>query len=52
MAAFQFTLESRKGVKDVKVQRTDGLGHACMILREKYSFEEYRIINVAALPDE
>ena len=51
MASFTFTIESRVGVKDVEVRHTDGVGHACLILRKKYGFDDWRIVNVAALPD-
>ena len=52
MAAFTFTIESRDSIQSVKVRKTDGLRHARMILRKKYSFDEWRIVNIAALYDE
>ena len=51
LAAFTFTIESRDSIQSVKVHKTDGLRHTRMILRKKYSFDEWRIVNIAALYD-
>lgn len=47
MADYSFVLENVDGPQRVSVIDVDSLEHALLVVRKKYSFEEWRVINVA-----
>ena len=48
---YSFTIESEDEIKTVQVEAVYGLADARLLLREKYPFDQWRIINVAAVPE-
>jgi len=46
-ANYSFVLENENGPRTVKVTRVSSLEHALFVVRKKYSFKEWRVINVA-----
>ena len=48
--AYTVIVESRDRIKTVEILDVDGLEHAIDTLREKYSFDEWRIVNIASTP--
>ena len=49
MAAYEFFIESATSTRTVKVVSVEGKNHAVAALRRKYSFESWRIINMAVI---
>ena len=49
MPAFEILIESESGSKTIKVTEVDGPRHALQVLREKYPFRCWRVINMAAI---
>ena len=47
MKSFNVLIESRDELKTVRVFDCEGIGHAREVLRKKYSFDEWRIVNIA-----
>ena len=47
MPNYQILLESKKSVHTCNVNNADGIRHALHIVREKFKFEEWRVINIA-----
>ena len=47
---FTITIESKDEIIIVEIGRVEGLTDACRVLRQKYPFDQWRIINVAAVP--
>ena len=47
---FSVTIESVDEIRTVTIQCVYGLADAREILREKYPFDQWRIINIAAMP--
>ena len=48
---YSFTVESADEIKTVQVEAVYGLADARRLLREKYPYEQWRIINIAAVPE-
>ena len=48
---YSFTVESEDEIKTVQVEAVYGLGDAREVLRQKYPYEQWRIINIAAVPE-
>ena len=44
---YSFLLEGESGIQSVKVREVDSIQHALLIVRKKYPFADWRIINVA-----
>lgn len=47
--AFNVVIESLDGIKTVEIVDVDGVAHAISVLRDKYSFDEWRVVNIAAV---
>ena len=47
MPHYRVVLESKDGIHYVNVNHVEGLEHARETVRQKFSFEEWRIINVS-----
>ena len=47
---FTITIESKDEIIIVEIECVHGLADAREILREKYPFDEWRIVNIAAVP--
>ena len=47
--AYSIVIESRDGIKTVKILDVDGVAHAISVLRDKYSFDQWRVVNIAAV---
>ena len=46
---YEVTIESENDLKSVSISKVSGLDHARLILRQKYPFKEWRIVNIAAV---
>ena len=47
MPDYRFTIESEQKIKTVAITSVDGVAHARDILRAKYKFSSWRIVNIA-----
>ena len=47
--SYSIVIESRDGIKTVDIVDVDGVAHAMSVLRDKYSFDEWRVVNIAAV---
>ena len=48
--AYNVVIESADGIQRVEIVEVEGLSHALMVLRKTYSFDKWRVINIAAVP--
>ena len=44
---YRILIESAHEIKYVQVRDVEGVKRALMLLREKYSFEDWRVVNMA-----
>ena len=47
--AYSIVYESRDGIKTVEILDVDSVAHGMSVLRNKYSFDEWRVVNIAAV---
>ena len=47
MSSYRVLLESEQGIKSVRVSEVDGVKHAILLIRLKYPFSEWRVVNIA-----
>ena len=47
MNSYRVLLESEQGIKSVRVTDVDGVKHALLLVRLKYPFSEWRVVNIA-----
>ena len=48
---YRFLVETADDFRAITISRATGIDHARMILRQKYPFKDWRIVNIAEMPD-
>ena len=48
---YRIIVESADELRTVNIRMCTGIDHARLILRQKYPFKDWRIVNMAEMPD-
>ena len=48
---YRILIETVHDFRAITISRATGIDHARLILRQKYPFKDWRIVNIAEMPD-
>ena len=48
---YKFVIEAAHDFRTITIKNVTGIDHARLIVRQKYPFKDWRIVNIAELPD-